>query len=219
MLTRGTIVFSTVKAVLVSTTEGVVYLIDDDEGLREGLADLLASHGLIAVTFASAAEFLNFKRADGAACLLLDLHLPDISGLDLQRYLTEERALPIVFMSGRGDIPSSVKAMKAGAVEFLTKPLDSEQLLRAIREAWQRDTTHRQEWRELSDLRARFARLSPRERDVLPLMVRGLRTKQAAFTLGVSEVTLQLHRSHIMKKMEAASLADLVRMATRLSII
>ena len=202
----------------VSCADGVVYLIDDDAAFREGLADLLASHGVSVVSFASAREFMSYKRVESAACLLLDLHLPDVNGLDLQSHLAEERALPIIFMSGRGDIASSVKAMKGGAVEFLTKPMDSAVLLTAIREAWQKDEINRREWLQLAELRERLARLSPREREVLPLIVQGVRTKQAAFALGVAEVTLQLHRSRIIKKMEATSVAELVKMATRLSI-
>jgi FixJ family two-component response regulator len=201
-----------------SCADGVVYLIDDDAAFREGLADLLASHGVSVVSFTSSREFMSYKRVESSACLLLDLHLPDVNGLDLQSHLTEERALPIIFMSGRGDIASSVKAMKGGAVEFLTKPMDSAVLLNAIREAWQKDEINRREWLQLAELRGRLTRLSPREREVLPLIVQGVRTKQAAFALGVAEVTLQLHRSRIIKKMEATSVADLVKMATRLSI-
>ena len=201
-----------------SCADGVVYLIDDDAAFREGLADLLASYGVSVVSFTSSRELMSYKRVESAACLLLDLHLPDVNGLDLQSHLTEERALPVIFMSGRGDIASSVKAMKGGAVEFLTKPMDSAVLLNAIREAWQKDEINRREWLQLAELRERLARLSPREREVLPLIVQGVRTKQAAFALGVAEVTLQLHRSRIIKKMEATSVADLVKMATRLSI-
>jgi FixJ family two-component response regulator len=218
MRTTAVVVSTRNSEVKVSCADGVVYLIDDDAAFREGLADLLASYGVSVVSFTSSREFMSYKRVESAACLLLDLHLPDVNGLDLQSHLTEERALPIIFMSGRGDIASSVKAMKGGAVEFLTKPMDSAVLLNAIREAWQKDEINRREWFQLAELRERLARLSPREREVLPLIVQGVRTKQAAFALGVAEVTLQLHRSRIIKKMEATSVADLVKMATRLSI-
>jgi FixJ family two-component response regulator len=218
MRVAAVIVSIRTSGVMVNCADGVVYLIDDDAAFREGLADLLASHGVSVVSFSSSREFMSYKRAESAACLLLDLHLPEVNGLDLQSHLKEERALPIIFMSGRGDIASSVKAMKGGAVEFLTKPMDSAVLLTTIREAWQKDEINRREWLQMAELRERLARLSPRERDVLPLIVQGVRTKQAAFALGVAEVTLQLHRSRILKKMEATSVAELVKMATRLSI-
>jgi FixJ family two-component response regulator len=202
----------------VATSEQVVYLVDDDRSVREGVADLLASHGYSVISFASSADYMSHPRVDAAACLLLDLHLPDINGLDLQRQLSEDDAIPIIFISGRGDIASTVKAMKSGAIEFLTKPLDSTALLDAIREALLRDGTKRHERQEMTELAGRFERLTPREREVLPLVARGMRNKQAAAQLGVSEVTLQLHRGHIMKKMGAESFADLVRMASRLLI-
>jgi FixJ family two-component response regulator len=193
-------------------------LVDDDLAVREGVSELLASHDLRVISFASAAEYMAHVREDTAACLLLDLQLPDINGLDLQSRLRDESAVPIIFISGRGDIPSTVKAMKGGALEFLTKPLDSVALIEAIRAAISRDIERRREDQESTELKSRLARLTPREREVLPLIVGGMLNKQAAATLGISEVTLQLHRGHIMRKMAAKSFADLVRMASRLAI-
>ena len=199
-------------------TAQLVYLVDDDLAVREGVSELLASHDLRVISFASAAEYMAHVREDTAACLLLDLQLPDINGLDLQSRLRDESAVPIIFISGRGDIPSTVKAMKGGALEFLTKPLDSVALIEAIRAAISRDIERRREDQESTELKSRLARLTPREREVLPLVVGGMLNKQAAATLGISEVTLQLHRGHIMRKMAAKSFADLVRMASRLAI-
>jgi FixJ family two-component response regulator len=196
----------------------VIYLVDDDLAVREGVSELLASHGLDVLSFASATQYMLHVREDTAACLVLDLQLPDITGLDLQSRLRSEHEIPIIFISGRGDIPSTVRAMKAGAIEFLTKPLDTPALLGAIRAALLRDVERRCEVVELAKLNARFALLTPREREVLPLIASGLLNKQAAATLGISEVTLQLHRGQIMKKMAANSFADLVRMASRLAV-
>jgi FixJ family two-component response regulator len=195
-----------------------VYLVDDDLAVREGVSELLASHGLNVISFASATEYMLHVREDTAACLVLDLQLPDITGLDLQSRLRRDHEIPIIFISGRGDIPSTVRAMKAGAIEFLTKPLDSPALLGAIRAALLRDVERRCEVVELTKLNSRFALLTPREREVLPLVAGGMLNKQAAATLGISEVTLQLHRGQIMKKMAANSFADLVRMASRLAV-
>jgi FixJ family two-component response regulator len=195
----------------------VVYLVDDDLAVREGVSELLASHGLAVITFVSATDYMRHARDDTAACLVLDLQLPDVNGLDLQSRLRNEHEIPIIFISGRGDIPSTVRAMKAGAIEFLTKPLDSPALLDAIRAALLRDVERRRELVELTKLNGRFALLTPREREVLPLVASGMLNKQAAATLGISEVTLQLHRGQIMKKMAADSFADLVRMASRLT--
>ena len=196
----------------------VAYLVDDDSGVREGLAEFLSASGISVVTFASAADCLLHKRADSAACLILDLQLPDISGLELQKRLVDEACPPIIFISGRGDVPSTVQAMKAGAIEFLTKPIDPEILLRTIVAAFARDKLNREKRADIDALRKRYSQLSPREREVLPLVVKGLLNKQSAAALGITEVTLQIHRSHIMKKMSADSFADLVRMAERLGI-
>jgi len=196
----------------------VAYLVDDDAGVREALTGFLSASGVEVVSFASAAEYLGHRRTDSAACMILDLQLPDISGLELQRRLAEEWGPQIVFISGRGDIPSTVQAMKAGAIEFLTKPIEPETLKATVTAAIARDRLERQKRAQISALERRFSQLSPREREVLPLVVKGLLNKQSAAALGITEVTLQIHRSHIMKKMLADSFAELVRMAERLGI-
>jgi FixJ family two-component response regulator len=195
-----------------------VYVVDDESSVREALETFLSANRISVVGFASATDYLQYKRADAAACLILDLQLPGISGLDLQRRLSDELSPPIIFISGRGDIPSTVKAMKAGAIEFLTKPIDPQTLLPAVESAFAKDRLNRQHQAELAELRKRFAQLSPRERDVLPLVVKGLLNKQSAAALGISEVTLQIHRGQIMKKMAAESFAELVRMAAKLGV-
>jgi FixJ family two-component response regulator len=196
----------------------VVYLVDDDTRVREGLENLFDSVDIAVLTFSSAADYLQHLRVDDAACLILDLQMPGIGGLELQSRLAQEGSPPIIFITGRGDIPSTVKAMKAGAIEFLTKPVDTETLLAAVATAFARDRQLRDQRAVLSELERKFALLSPREREVLPLVVKGLLNKQAAAVLGIKEVTLQIHRSQIMQKMAAGSLAELVRMASRLSI-
>jgi FixJ family two-component response regulator len=195
-----------------------VYIVDDDAKIREALEGLLFSHKMSVVTFSSAHDYIECKRDDTAACLILDLQLPGISGLELQKRLVNELSPPIIFISGRGDIPSTVQAMKGGAIEFLTKPVDPELLLPAVRAAFAKDRIKRQQHAELVELEKRFAQLSRREREVLPLVVKGLLNKQSAAALGITEVTLQIHRSQIMKKTAADSFADLVRMAERLGI-
>ena len=201
-----------------SQTGEVVYLVDDDRRVREGLSELLASLNIEHVAFGSAEEYLNFNRTDTCACLVLDIQLPDINGLDLQRQLENGAGPPIVFISGHGDIPSTVRAMKAGAIEFLTKPVDRDALVGAIRNAFVRDREQRQRAAEMADLEGRFSLLTPRERDVFPLVAAGMLNKQAAAVLGITEVTLQVHRGQIMRKMNAASFAELVRMAGKLGI-
>jgi FixJ family two-component response regulator len=196
----------------------VVYLVDDDVGIREAITDLLESVCLTVISFESAAGFLEHKRSDVAGCLVLDLQLPEITGLDLQARLCGHASLPIVFITGCGDIPSTVSAMKAGAVEFLTKPVDQEALMAAIHTALARDRANRSRRAEIAALLERYELLSPREREVLPLVVAGLLNKQAAAILGITPVTLQIHRGHIMRKMAAASFADLVRMSGALDI-
>jgi FixJ family two-component response regulator len=196
----------------------VIYLVDDDARVREGLVALLASQDMEVVSFGSAEEYLAHIRVDAAACLIVDLKMPKVGGLELQRQLSSETAPPIIFISGDGDIPSTVSAMKGGAIEFLTKPLDETALIAAIRAAFTRDRRLRQRHADLTELRERLASLTPREREVLPLVVGGLLNKQAAAVLGISNVTLQVHRGQIMRKMAAKSLADLVRMASRLGI-
>lgn len=196
----------------------IVFVLDDDFRVREALSELLASVGLRAVAFGTAAEYIEFRRPDLPACLILDVDLPDVNGLDLQKRLEGQDHPPIVFVTGKGDIPSSVRAIKAGAVDFLTKPFGREELLEAVRGAITRDREERLERAELALLEQRYASLTPREREVLPLVVSGLLNKQAAAELGISEITLQIHRGRVMQKMGADSLAELVRMAARLQI-
>jgi FixJ family two-component response regulator len=201
-----------------TTDEHVVFIVDDDERVREALCELLASHGMHAVAFGSAGEFVAAARPDIPACLILDIELPDINGLELQRQIAEGDHPPIVFITGHGDIPSSVRAIKSGAVDFLTKPFNDKDLMAAIEAALGEDRRKRSGRAELSVLKQRYIELTPREREVLPLVVSGLLNKQAAAELGISEVTLQIHRRNVMQKMAAASLADLVRIAERLEI-
>jgi FixJ family two-component response regulator len=196
----------------------VVYLVDDDASVREAIADLLDAVEVKVISFDSAAGFLRHERLDSAGCLVLDLQLPEMSGLDLQERLGHESGPPIIFITGRGDIPSSVRAMKAGAMEFLTKPVDRESLLAAVHMAFVRDRENRERQAELSALQTRFSLLSPREREVLPLVVAGFLNKESAAMLGITEVTLQIHRGQIMRKMAAATFADLVRMCAAIGI-
>jgi len=201
-----------------SAKDHIVLVVDDDVRMREALHELLTSAELNVVTFASAAEYLAFARPELPACLVLDVELPDINGLDLQRQIAAEHPAHIVFITGHGDVPRSVRALKAGAVDFLTKPFSESDLLGAIQAALAQDREARQQRLNLAALQQRFSALTPREREVLPLVVSGLLNKQAAGELGISEVTLQIHRGRIMHKMKAESLAELVRMAGTLGI-
>lgn len=203
---------------MTAASREVVYLVDDDVAVRETLSDLLASFSIEVVVFGSAGEYLQYARSDDVACLVLDLELPDISGLDLQRQLDRETGPPVIFISGHGDIPSSVRAMKAGAIEFLTKPIDTEALIATIRAAFTQDRIVREKGADLAALRRRLGQLTPREREVFPLVIYGLRNKQAAAVLGISEITLQVHRGQIMRKMRAGTFAELVRMGEKLGI-
>jgi FixJ family two-component response regulator len=196
----------------------LVIIVDDDFRVREAISDLLASRSLESIAFGSATDYLRFGNSDVPCCLVLDVSLPDIDGLELQTAIAPTQHPPIVFISGHGDIPSSVRAMKAGAIDFLTKPIIEEHLLQAINAALNRDRASRHDRVELATLEDRYASLTPREREVLPLVTSGLLNKQAAAELRISEVTLQIHRSKVMHKMRARSIADLVRMAVRLNI-
>jgi FixJ family two-component response regulator len=196
----------------------VVFVVDDDYRVREALSSLISSAGLDVATFGSAAEFLESEKPDSPACLVLDLELPDTSGLELQRELAAGIAPPIIFISGHGDIPSSVRAMKAGAIEFLSKPFGDEELLQAIQAAIALDRIARRRRSELAELRKHYTLLTPREREVLPFVTAGLANKETAAELGTSEITIGVHRGQIMRKMGARSLAELVRMADKLGI-
>ncbi|MGO4437627.1 response regulator transcription factor [Rhizobium sp. RAF56] len=201
-----------------TTADHVVFIVDDDGRIREALGELLEAHGIRAIAFGSAGEYVNAEKPDVPACLILDIELPDINGLELQRQIAEGDHPPIVFITGHGDIPSSVRAIRHGAVDFLTKPFSDADLMAAVNTAISEDRKTRLERAELSQLRQRYLELTPREREVLPLVVSGLLNKQAASELGISEVTLQIHRRNVMQKMGTASLADLVRIAERLEI-
>src|SRR3954471_7304330 len=201
----------------VTPHDHIVFVVDDDRGICEALTDLLSSFDLHVVAFGSAAEYIAYPKPDLPACLVLDVELPDANGLDLQSQ-TGQPHPQIVFITGHGGIPKSVRAMKAGAVDFLTKPLNESDLIRAIRAAITQDRTARQERTELVELHRRLTCLTPREREVLPLVVSGLLNKQAAAELGISEITIQIHRSKVMQKMQATSLADRVRIAEKLNI-
>jgi FixJ family two-component response regulator len=196
----------------------VVLIVDDDFRVRESLVDLLAASTLRAVAFENAADYIAFPKPDVPACLILDVELPDINGLELQQQMGEGHHPPIIFLTGHGDIPSSVRAIKAGALDFLTKPFSEQQLLTLVHSALAQDRDRLTKQAGLDSLRRRFESLTPREREVLPLVVSGLLNKQAAAHLGISEITLQIHRTNVMRKMQADSLADLVRMAGCLDI-
>jgi len=197
----------------------IAFVVDDDLSVREGLGSLIRAAGLAVRTFASAQEFLACAREETPSCLILDVRMPGLSGLDLQQRMAEAGLeIPIIFITGHGDVPTSVRAMKAGAIEFLTKPVSDHELLAAIQDAIKRDRVARQQRSEIGRLRSRYESLTPREREVMGWVVSGLLNKQVAGELGTSEVTVKVHRGRVMRKMQADSLADLVKMAGALGI-
>jgi FixJ family two-component response regulator len=204
---------------LTGAEQSIVFVVDDDESMRRALTNLFGSVGLRVEVFGSASELLRSKLPDVASCLVLDVRLPGLSGLDFQLDLAKvDVHIPIVFMTGHGDIPMSVMAMKAGAVDFLSKPFRQQEMLDAVRVAIERDRKRRKDEKIVSDARALFVTLTPRERDVLSLVAAGLMNKQIAAEIGIAEITVKIHRGHIMKKMGTRSLADLVRFTEILGI-
>jgi FixJ family two-component response regulator len=199
-------------------TNELVYIVDDEAKVGEALSTLLRANGRRVQIFTSGQDFLVFARRDSGACLILDLEMPGLSGLEVQRLISAKTSIPVIFLTGRGDIPSTVRAMKGGAVDFLTKPVDEEALLASVERALQQDRASRQKAVEHAMLVGRYESLTPREREVLPLLVKGLLNKQAAFELGISEYTVQIHRGHIMRKMKADSFATLVKLAGKLKV-
>jgi FixJ family two-component response regulator len=206
------------RAPAISRDTPVVFVVDDDISVRESLELLILSAGLQPETFASAEDFLGRSRIDGPSCLVLDVSLPNLTGLDLQKRIVDRADMPIIFITGYGDVPTTVQAMKAGAVEFLTKPFDDDVLLNAIRQAIERSRTSRAHEAELRALRDCHASLTPREREIMALVVSGLLNKQIAAELGISEITVKAHRGRVMRKMHVDSLADLVRVAAALDV-
>jgi FixJ family two-component response regulator len=203
----------------VKDNDAIVFVVDDDPSIREAIKSLISLVGLRVETFGSAQEFLRTERPDLPGCVVLDVEMPGLSGLDLQRELAANGIkLPIIFITGYGDIPMSVRAMKAGATEFLTKPFRDQDLLDAIQQALERDRATRRHSKEIAELRQRFDALTSREREVMSLVVAGLLNKQIGFELGISEITVKIHRGRVMNKMGAQSLAELVRMTERLEL-
>jgi FixJ family two-component response regulator len=195
----------------------MVYIVDDDPAVCDALSSLLRANGKNVQMFPSGAEFLCFERKDADACLILDLRMPGIDGLEVQKLISDQASIPVIFISGRGDVPSTVSAMKGGAVDFLTKPIDETVLLAAVDHALEKDKIARCEALEHADLLARYHLLTPREREVLPLLASGLLNKQTAWELGITEYTVQIHRGNIMRKMKADSFATLVKLAEKLN--
>jgi FixJ family two-component response regulator len=204
--------------VAMEPTKEMVYIVDDDPRVREALSSLLRASGKGVRIFSSGQDFLDFRREDACACLILDLKMPGLGGLEVQRSITAKASIPVIFITGRGDVPSTVTAMKGGAIDFLTKPVDETALLASVEGALQQDRANRRDAIDHAGLLARYESLTPREREVLPLLVGGLLNKQAGFELGITEYTVQIHRGHIMRKMEADSFATLVKLAARLKL-
>jgi FixJ family two-component response regulator len=194
----------------------MVYIVDDDLTVCDALSSLLRANGKNVRALSSGAEFLRFERRDAGACLILDLRMPGMDGLEVQKLVSNQASIPVIFITGRGDVPSTVRAMKDGAVDFLTKPIDETVLLAAIEHALEKDRIARCEALEHADLLARYRSLTPREREVLPLLASGLLNKQVAWELGIVEYTVQIHRGNIMRKMKADSFATLVKQAGKL---
>jgi len=196
----------------------MVYIVDDDASVVDALSSLLRANGKHVQIFTSGQDFLDFERHDSCACLILDLRMPGLNGLQVQESIAAQTTIPVIFITGRGDIPSTVTAMKGGAIDFLTKPIDETALLVCIEKALEQDRQLRLAALEQNNLLARYRLLTPREQQVLPLLVRGLLNKQAAWELGITEYTVQIHRGHIMRKMEADSFATLVKLASKLNL-
>ena len=196
----------------------LVYVVDDEASIGEALSTLLRANGKHVQFFTSGQDFLDFARRDSCACLILDLKMPGLGGLEVQKLISAKTSIPVIFLTGRGDIPSTVRAMKGGAVDFLTKPVDEAGLLASVERALLEDRANQQQAIEHARLVDRYESLTPREREVLPLLVKGLLNKQAAFELGITEYTVQIHRGHIMRKMEADSFATLVKLAGKLKV-
>jgi FixJ family two-component response regulator len=196
----------------------MVYIVDDDLTVCDALSSLLRANGKNVRALSSGTEFLSFERRDAGACLILDLRMPGIDGLEVQKLISHQASIPVIFITGRGDVPSTVRAMKGGAVDFLTKPIDETVLLAAVDRALEKDRIARFQALEHADLLARYHSLTPREQEVLPLLASGLLNKQVAWDLGITEYTVQIHRGNIMRKMKADSFATLVKMAGRLNL-
>jgi FixJ family two-component response regulator len=217
-LGRGPSVAYSEEVFFMEPAHELVYIVDDEVNVGEALSTLLRANGKRVQLFTSGQAFLDFARRDSCACLILDLKMPGLNGLEVQRLISAKTSIPVIFLTGRGDIPSTVRAMKGGAVDFLTKPVDEEALLASVARALQQDRVSRQEAGEHAMLVARYESLTPREREVLPLLIQGLLNKQAAFELGITEYTVQIHRGHIMRKMQADSFAKLVKLAGKLNV-
>ena len=196
----------------------MVYIVDDDARVGEALSAFLRANDKNVRIFTSGRDFLDFERKDSCACLILDLRMPELNGLEVQKLISADTTIPVIFITGRGDIPSTVRAMKGGAIDFLTKPIDEAALLASIERALEQDRAYRKEALEYAILLARYRSLTPREQQVLPLLVKGMLNKQAAGELGITEYTVQIHRGHIMRKMEADSFATLVKLAGKLNL-